>query len=77
MSLEALSSITLERQEARASVAVEAPRPVQLVALDHAILVPASDRCRADWRRPDGYWACVRRVGHRGRHRMRGGSRVA
>jgi len=27
--------------------------------------------CPADWRRPDGYWACIRRAGHHGRHRMR------
>ncbi len=31
--------------------------------------------CRADWRRPDGYWACTRRAGHRGRHHMRSASR--
>ncbi|MHB1583395.1 MAG: hypothetical protein ACYCU7_17260 [Acidimicrobiales bacterium] len=33
--------------------------------------------CVADWRRPDGYWACTRHAGHRGRHRMRSASRPA
>lgn len=33
--------------------------------------------CPADWRRPDGYWACTRHPGHRGRHRMRSASRPA
>ena len=30
-----------------------------------------SERCRADWRRDDGYWRCTRDAGHRGRHRLR------
>jgi hypothetical protein len=34
-------------------------------------------RCPADWRRPDGYWACVRRPGHHGRHAMRAALRPA
>lgn len=29
-------------------------------------------RCTADWRRPDGYWACRRGAGHKGQHRMQG-----
>jgi hypothetical protein len=28
-------------------------------------------QCRADWRRPDGYWRCDREFGHRGRHHLR------
>jgi len=31
---------------------------------------PDNEGCRADWRRPDGYWHCVRPVDHRGRHHM-------
>lgn len=31
----------------------------------------APARCGADWRRPDAYWRCTQRPGHRGRHRMR------
>lgn len=30
-----------------------------------------SERCAADWRRPDGYWRCARPAGHRGRHKLR------
>lgn len=71
MSLSAAPSTILERQRTRAVVVVQVP-PVPQVDLEGQ-----SDRCSADWRRPDGYWACVRQTGHRGRHRMRSTSRVA
>ncbi len=34
-------------------------------------------RCRAEWRRPQGHWSCVRGAGHRGRHRMRSANNAA
>lgn len=40
-----------------------------------ALLAAAGTLCTADWRRPDGYWACARHRGHRGRHWMRAAER--
>lgn len=61
-----------EPADERMLVAVEMPVPA-----DEPAPAGHSDRCPADWRRPDGRWACVRRAGHRGRHRMRSAARVA
>lgn len=44
--------------------------PVELAVLPEPVGEPL-EKCGADWRRPSGYWRCVRRAGHRGRHRMR------
>jgi hypothetical protein len=71
MSLSAGPSTTLERERTPTLVTVELPP-----AVHHADAEGQSDRCRADWRRPDGYWACSRRAGHRGRHRMRSATRA-
>lgn len=72
MSLLAVPPATFERERARALV------PVKIPISEHDVhLEGHSDRCGADWRRPDGYWACVRRAGHRGRHRMRSNPHAA
>jgi len=44
--------------------------PVQALGPPDAKEAPGAT-CRADWRRPDGYWRCVRKPGHNGRHRLR------
>jgi hypothetical protein len=72
MSLSAAPSTTLQRERPRPLGALQVPPPVPRAEADGH-----SDRCSADWRRADGYWACVRRAGHRGRHRMRSTSRAA
>lgn len=72
MSLSAVPSPTYEPERSRVLTAVPEPFPGQ-----DDCSAPQSDRCPADWRRPDAYWSCVRHAGHRGRHRMRGGSHAA
>lgn len=72
MSLSAVSSPTFEREVAPVLVAVGSAQLEEAAEAESH-----SERCRADWRRPGGYWACVRRAGHRGRHRMRAAAHAA
>ncbi len=48
---------------------------MRIVARLRKAAAPASERCAADWRRPDGYWRCGRPAGHRGRHKLRAAPR--
>lgn len=72
MSLSAVPSPPYEPERSRVLTAVREPFPGHDdESAEHL------DRCPADWRRPGAYWSCVRQAGHRGRHRMRGGSHAA
>lgn len=44
---------------------------MRIAARLRRIAATGSERCAADWRRPDGYWRCARPAGHRGRHKLR------
>lgn len=66
-----------------AAAVATANRPSRPVELHRTATWPAASeaephlcapgaRCSADWRRPQGYWACSRPAGHTGHHRMRG-----
>jgi hypothetical protein len=67
-----LLAATLLRFSRQPALCVGPARWTQLAPPANAL---SSSHCTADWRRPDGYWACRRPAGHKGQHRMQGGLR--